>query len=297
MRGARLLQTASIAKDPSESSLSTRLLQLGGTALVVGGLGYLWYRNSSFKVYREMSDEDACELCFKVKNALFPEFYRTVRNSYTNTVIQLQRENQNHQFFNILDPLYKERFLNASLEALSQTINLKLHRTLKDFEYERLGVYFYCLKDTQQATRVQKKLASGIPLAENEQRYKNLRVVWDFCAGGLIILGFQALENVQDLTRSLDHKECLKLLFDYEMESIQKMFDVYTELVFNQRCLDINKRSEELEKILQESLRMEPLVTYAREKVVEEGQEPPIYHPLLLFFQKALTPQKVLSTM
>ena len=89
MRGAKLLQKVLTAKYPSESNLSTNLLKFGGAALVAGGLGYLWYRNSGLKVYREISNEEFCYLAIKVKHTIFPDFYRAVRKSNFDTIIKM----------------------------------------------------------------------------------------------------------------------------------------------------------------------------------------------------------------
>ena len=88
----------------------------------------------------------------------------------------------------------------------------------------------------------------------------------------------------------LSHKECLQILFNYEIETIQIKLDSYTKLVMNQKCVDMKKRKEEFDKIFQERVKMEPLLAYEKEKLEVEGQQPPEYHPLFLSFHKALTP-------
>ena len=169
-------------------------------------------------------------------------------------------------------------------------INHSIRSVLKNFGYEKLGVLLYNLKQHKTIQSIFKKVQSGIALTQNESKLDKITMVEYICSSGSLVKGLQGLKDVEEQADQLDHKECLEILYNYEVETIRKILSAYTELVINKRCMDMKKRRMEFEKIFEERLNLVPLLAYAKEKLKVEGQHPPEYHPLLLFFHKALTP-------
>ena len=95
MRATKQYQKSIQGRYDSEPSLSSRLMQFGGAAALIGGLGFLWYRNSSLKVYREIKDEEFYKLHFKIDNKLFPEIYSISRAEYARSMAYMRKSNPN----------------------------------------------------------------------------------------------------------------------------------------------------------------------------------------------------------
>ena len=134
-----------------------------------------------------------------------------------------------------------------------------------------------------------------VPLTDLEKAYSNIYLIAETIQLGCFVYSFQRIQIDREI-RGLDHKECLKRLVDYELETIRQYNILYKRLIVGEGCVEVKKREEEFDKIMAERAKMEPLQAYAREKLAREagGDGPDSgqaeYHPLILFFRKAFIP-------
>ena len=289
MKAANLLEKVSKAKNPSQSNFSTRLLQLGGAGLVLGRLGYLWYRKTTRKRNHELKSKEFGEAVFKVSNKLFPEFYSLVRKSNFEVVVQVQsREDYNQSQLDVNNPVVKDLFYQAGKEDRERLSEAKFFGSLVKLGFENLQANY--LKYKQEEERIAHKFKSKMSLNEDESKIFNISFYEYHCPRALLIAPFQNFMNIQEHVTGLDHKECLQRLFNYETETIKIMMETYSELVLTERCLDMRKREEEYDKIFQERVRMQPLQDYVCKKLEAAGRQALVYNPLILLLSRALTP-------
>ena len=121
----------------SDSTLSTRLLRYGGVALAVGGLGFLWYRNSSLKVSNEMKDEDFFKLYFKIQNKLFPELHSISRVNYPKAWATFSQKFPDRPI-DFTDPAFLEEISKTVKSVVSQKIPPLVKEELKNSEFPKL---------------------------------------------------------------------------------------------------------------------------------------------------------------
>ena len=292
MRAATIYQKS----NNSDSSLSARILRYGGAALVVGGLGFLWYRNSSLKVYNEMGDEEFCKLHFKIENNLFPEIYSISRVHYAKTLASLRNQNPN-RIINFMDPMAQGEISKAIKSVTPIKLPPLTGQELKHSKFPKLSLRHYYQKEQAYDREMFNKLDNQrvVPLTDLDRYYSNTSILFETMQVGFFVQAFQNVQ-IDNTTSRLDHRDCLKRLVEYELETIKRYNTLYKKLIVKEGCLDLKKREQELEKIIAERAKMEPLEVYARERLGGEagGDQGEVdqlrYHPLILFLLKAFIP-------
>ena len=274
-----------------EGFIQKSLWRLGAGALIAGGIAYLWYRNSSLRAYHHLGDDQFLDLDFKIQNKIFLDTYSLARKNFSKIVIQIRKDNPAATLdFN--DPATRARFNDGSEPIARKFLFPRISEELKRSDHPKLSIKHYHLKAFSIQTAVQKKVAEQLALTQKEQDFMNMRFG---CSGvwcGMIVQAFQMF-SIGSQADALDHKECLQLLVDYEIESLEAYADLFHRFVFLEGNRDLNARTEEFNKIFEERLKMQRLIDYSVEKLGERYSELPEserYHPLFLFLNKALIP-------
>ena len=167
------------------------LIKCGGAALVLGGIGYLWYLNSSLRAYHQLNDEDARQFHFKLVNKLFPDYYlmgRTILNQIITKKIENPEMSQG--------PKFKDWLSQTQLNYADQNVVPLIERELKNSEFSKLREIHYRLKLDLVLGEVLEKLQDGRTLTEAEGRFKNLTDT-----NYLLSLGRFALEKLFVVSR------------------------------------------------------------------------------------------------
>ena len=134
------------------------------------------------------------------------------------------------------------------------------------------------------------------PLPDLENRYSHMRMVKINLETGNFVDGFQRIK-LDGRASKLDHRDCLKRMVEYELETFNRYVVLYKKLIVDEGSLDIKKREQEFDKIMIQRAKVEPLEAYARERLAGEAEggggenEEFQYRPLLLFFYKAFNPE------
>ena len=288
MNQANLIEKAIETQETEKISLPTRLLQIGGAALLLGGAGYLWYRNSSLKVYLELKNEDFYKLSIRVMNKLFFEYHVASKACFNKTLDEMLIRNPNHRL-DFMNPLVLKEFNDAWHFEGAKGCEILLKEELKNSEHPKLGLYFYKQKLSSVFSELKKKASRGVLMSDLENLFSACICALSSHITGQFPRGFQNFIVLGQAER-LDHKECLKLLFDYEMETLRIYEEFVGKLAAKGKLKEKEKNIKDFLKNFEERNRMEPLEVYARFHLGEDYGGELKFHPLLLFLHKALTP-------
>ena len=264
------------------------LIKYGGAALAVGGLGYLWYRNSSLRAYNQIKDEELFRLNFRLFNNLFLDFYAMGRTLYNQLQLKAMKEN-------IGDDLRVQHWFNQAEQKYYQSKIVPLvEDELRKSEHPKLSEFFYRRKSHSLQDRIGEKQQRGIALTDLERWYLDSVMVYLFVNSGRAIQGLQRL-NPGSQGDCFDEKTCLQLLVSYEGQTVRKLFDLFQKMVVQEGCQDLKKRKEAFDSLLEKRLRMESLEAYAVQKLGPRHTELPAdekYHPMILLLNKAFIPPR-----
>ena len=290
----RLLEGSKNEEGPLKSLVPGWLIKLGGTALVVGGLGYLWYRNSSLRVYHRIKVEEMCRYQFKLLNKLFYEHYLLGRTIFNSVVLELKIQNPTARL-DLNDPNIQKKFEALEDTHFEESIVPAAKNELKRSEYHKLSFFLYKAKLQVLMETMTKKNQQGVALTEEETRLTNLMMIYRWTNSGYLVKAFQVV-NLGPLAECFDHKECFQLLVKYEEDSIRAYYKLHQELILEgEPNRDPKKVPKAFRRLFEERVKMESLEAYAIEKLgaaYAEVPEDEKYHPLILFLSKALTPPR-----
>ena len=289
MKSIEIAEKLDQTKIMEKSELSRKLFKIGGAALLFGGIGYLWYRNSSLRAYLEVSPEKIYKTDFKIRNKLFVESFLAARSSFNKALIE-----------------HAEIFPNSPIKFMSPAFNeicrvsLELQRGLR---YDRLrkeeilksdcselGVNLFLKKaNALLNNNILARLKKREAINELEDMFRTPQSLMFSTSVGVPARGFQMMKSYgQD--DKLDHKECLNLLLEYELDSLKRYIEFFSSLLHNGGFKDKQKIIQDFQKLFDERTRMEPLEAYARSHLGDEYGGELKYHPLILFLRTAVTP-------
>ena len=285
LSATRLFEESNKEEGFLKSVVPDWVIKYGGAALICGGLGYLWYRNSSFRVYREIKLEEICRLQIKFINKLFLEYYLMGRTISGELFLKILKGE-----FDEGDPRIKDFVLQAQGKCYEQHIFLLIKSELKNSEKTKLSLFHYNLKLIELFNKINQKEREGIGLTQRETTMNALNSMIYFMCSGNFAQAF-SYPDIGNQTDCLDHKECLQIFCDYETQTIRAFIDLFQKMVIDEGCLDLKKREEAFNKLFEERVRDETLLAYTVEKLgaaYAELPEEEKYHPLILFLKTAL---------
>ena len=271
------------------SDLGRNIIKYGATALLFGGIGYLWYRKSSFRAFVELKDEEFYKLNFKVQNSVFLDDYVQTRMNFYKALIAYQKKAPGLGI-DLLNPNTQTFLLQSSSKHLETKIFPLIQRVLSSSDYPSLKVGYFVKKAMILEAEVKKKRNQGLNLTQEETQFMDLKFLFGAFYSGLFLEAYITL-NVGNQADALDHKECLQLYLDYEISSLHAYTDLYAKIVVEGRSRDLKVRAKEFNNLLEERVRMQPLIDYTVQKLGQRYAELPEdekYHPMILFFKKAL---------
>ena len=283
-------------EETNNSIIPDWVVRVGGAALVLGGLGYLWYRNSSLRAYHQLKREDFFRLQFKMENKVFIKSYIISRIVYNQSLMDFKLRNPT-LVFDLRHPDLGKKFVSEVNKPLEQQVTPIILEELKKSDYPKISFKLFMKKNNTIMKEISLKRRQGGALTELEKKSFNIFCVSTLLNMGLVVEAFMGLD-LGEVAERLDHKECLQRLLDYEAETIQACIELYKKIVIVGGMSDLQKRGEELKKLLEMRFRMDSLERYTLEKLgpaYAEIQEEQRYHPLVLFLSKALTPPQVVG--
>ena len=102
---AKLFEKSKQEEKLNNTLIPDWLIKYGGAVIAVGGLGYLWYLNSSLRAYHQIKDEEVCRLHHNLLNKLFIEYYlmdKTLTKQIF--IMRAQQEEIENRAFDFGDP-------------------------------------------------------------------------------------------------------------------------------------------------------------------------------------------------
>ena len=290
LSATKLLERSKQEEGLTNSLIPDWLLRLGGAILLVGGLGYLWYRNSALRQCHQFTEEDFHLLNFRIENKGFVTRYIIARKVFNQITIE-EKEKEPRSVLNLDDPQIQQRFITTSKVPFIKILYPKTLQEIKNSKYPKLTEPAFVKKMMNIHAKILKKLDQRIELTPKETQFHNLRQLSSLLPRGLLIEPFMR-QKLGTQADGLDHKECLQLLVEYESQTIRNLLDLYKRMVIEGKNQDLQQRIEAYDQLFEGRLRMEELVAYTVEKLgagYAELPEEEKYHPLILFLSKALT--------
>ena len=286
----KLVEKSNQEERLDESLIPGWLLRLGGATLLVGGLGYLWYRNSELGQFRRFTDEDFYQLNFRIENRVFLEKYLIARKTFNQLTIE-EKLRDPRIVIDFSDPQTQENFVQISKKPLLEDVLPLIRAEIKNSKHPNLKLTVFQRKLAAINLGIDKKFYQGIEPTHTENKFMNVHYISFFLGLGLLGKAFTR-DKIGGQADGLDHKECLQLLVDYESQTIRELLDLYKRMVLQGQSRDFQQRIEAYDQLFDRRLRMEELVAYTVEKLgaaYADLPEEEKYHPLILFLSKAHT--------
>ena len=290
----KLVEKAS-QEEANNSVIPDWVFQLGGATLVLGGLGYLWYRRRTLKVYNQLTDEEFFKLHFKIENSVFADRILLTRSLWTKILVNFRVKHLNKKVNFNSEKTIKEAQQEIQRKA-KEAMTPLLKNRLKLSEHSNLTFNLFNRRKEVIRKKLKEKNQNGIGLTQSEKNYQNFSWVVSFLSQGLFVMAFQGLDlDLGEQSQGLDHKECLQCLLDYEADTIISYLNLYQTMVIRDRNRDLNRRIEAFVSIMEPRIRMVPLKSFAIQKLRAGGRyfelpEEERLDPRILFLRKALEP-------
>ena len=287
----KLLEKSAREREGNKSAIPDWLARIGGATLVLGGIGLLWYRNTSLCALRNLKLEQCSQLYLKMEKKAFLETYLETRTVYHQILTEFKLQNPAIAF-NITEETHMERFVDALVSPYKENVIPILISAIRNSKHSKLSLSHFYKKKEMVKDQIRLKNRDGVELTQLEKKFLNVYNAKRFLSLGCLVKAFQGFQG-GDQGDGLDHKECLQLLIDYEADIIRDYFQLYRRILIDNGIGDLERRKKEVKRIFRERLRMESLEAYTVEKHGARYAELPEeekYHPLLIFLSKALTP-------
>ena len=290
LSATKLVEKSNQEEGLIQSLIPDWVIRLGGASLVVGGLGYLWYRNSGLRQYNEMTLEDFHRFLFKIEMKIFVLRYTEARKTFNQLVGEAKLRDA-RGVLNLEDPQTQKKFYEATKDTFIKNIFPVMLSEIKNSKYSKILGVFFEWKTKAVQEEISRKMNQRIELTHTENQFKNMNLIAALLAHGNLFKPFQ-MQKIVGQGDCLDHQECLQLLVDYESQTIRELVDLYKRIATEGRSRDLKQRADAFNNLFEERLRMESLEAYTVEKLgaaYTELPEEEKYHPLILFLNKAFT--------
>ena len=265
LSATKLVEKAEQQEELANSIIPSWMVRLGGVTLMLGGLGYLWYRNSSLRDYLRIQDEEFFRLYLKLHNKAFVPRLMVSRIIYTRMFSEFKIEHPN-LVFEITHRSLFTKFKKRYLKCIDLSEDPIFQEVLKNSEYSKLSSNHFKIRREYFFGRYEDKQRQGLPIPEIENTWSIAYLLDSRLEIGFIIEGLQRFVPTGEI-EPLNHKECLQRLLDYEAETIQASLELYKRVVIVGGSTDLKARREEFDRLYEERFIMEPLEAYAIEKL------------------------------
>ena len=290
---AKLFEKSKQEEKLNNTLIPDWLIKYGGAVIAVGGLGYLWYLNSSLRAYHQIKDEEVCRLHHNLLNKLFIEYYlmdKTLTKQIF--IMRAQQEEIENRAFDFGDPRTQNLMDQNAQQFQKEHITPVIENELKNSKHKKLSVKHYTKKVDSVRDSFEKKVRNGVEVTDREIRLNDfINLTLDLSISHSL-KAFQFF-NAGSQADGLDHKECFQLLLDYQAETIHVFATLFQRMVIEDGFDNFEKRDKAFSRLFEQRHRMEPLHSYAVEKLGAHHTELPEdekYDPLILFLAKAINP-------
>ena len=292
LSATKLVEKAS-QEEANNSVIPDWVFQLGGATLVLGGLGYLWYRRRIIRAYNQLTDEKFSKLYLQMENRGLQFRIWIFRTVLSKIMADFRLSNLGRKF-NIREEKTKDLFGQVITKQNEKNVQPVIDIVLRFSEHSQLTLNLFNKKKEVIENQIKEKAEQGIALSSAEKMVKNLSSMVSDLNQGFFVQAFQELD-LGDQTEGLNHKECLQCLLDYEADTIISYLNLYQTMVSRDRNPDLDRRIEAFVSIMEPRMRMEALKSFATQKLRTGGRyfelpEEERYDPLILFLSVALDP-------